>query len=56
MNIEVDVKVFDEAFRESLKWHYEYLKKSYGEEDNKKLIKALKRVYNYYSPPLEHIK
>jgi Uri superfamily endonuclease len=59
--------VLDRAIREEMLWQIEYLEKEnkripvfdHNEEIErkklKKLIKSLKRVYNYYSKPSERI-
>jgi hypothetical protein len=63
MKIEVELDdVIDEAIRQSLKWHYENIstlmekfENPHDKEYQRKLLKALKRVHNFYASPSEQL-
>ena len=70
MLIEIDEEAFDVVVKEQLLWHYNMFKdmldthpqNPYFSKDQKedrkhikKMVKALKRVHNYYAPPSEEL-
>ena len=56
IEVELDDDVIDEAIRQSLRWHYENMVEDpLDKEYQRKLLKALKRVHNFYAKPSERI-
>ena len=56
IEVELDDDVIDEAIRQSLKWRYENMVEApLDKEYQRKLLKALKRVHNFYASPSEQL-
>lgn len=56
VEIEVDDDWLNEQIRKELRWHYENLVPDpLDKKYQRKLLKALKRVHNYYAKPSEQL-
>ena len=56
MKVELDDECIDDIIAQSLRWHYEnWVHDRMDEKESKKLLKAIKKVHNFYCKPSETI-